>query len=184
MKRIQNPLRLIAVVLIAMAAVSGYGLYQTMINWAYVQETRVNIDVDILDDVQLRFIDGGHAVLTVSFRLSNVGSRLDVQIKELSYNAFAAGGAPMPQDKYIGFGARSFMDSPDQGIVPAGSTADLDASLLIENGTAYMDILRGSALADGSYPIQVQGVIRYEIAEFPDIADKLYEFWVGGVVAS
>ena len=181
MKHIQNPLRLIVVVLIAMAAVSGYGLYQTMINWAQVQETRMNLDVDI-SNVQIRFIEGGHAVLTVSFRFDNTGSGLNVQIKELSYNAFAAAGAPMPQDKYIGIGSRSY-DTPDQGVIDAGSTADLEASLLIENGTAYMDILKGNAMGDGSYPIQIKGVVRYEIVEFPQIEDKLYEFWMGGVVA-
>jgi len=183
MKRIQNPLRIIAVVLIAMAAISGYGLYQTMINWAQVQETRVNIEVDILENVQVRFIEGGHAVLTVSFRFYNTDSNLDVQIKELSYQAFAAQGDIMPQENYIGMGARSF-ETADKGIVAAGATADFDASLLIENGTAYMDILKGNIMADVSYPIQVGGVIRYEIAEFPQIEDKLYEFWMGGVIAS
>jgi hypothetical protein len=183
MKRIQNPLRLIAVVLVAMAAVSGYGLYQTMINWAQVQETRVNFQVEILDDVQLKFIEGGHAVLTVSFRMYNNDSSLDVQIKELSYTAYADSVEIMDQASSVGIGARSFIDSPDQGRIKAGENSDLSASMGIQNNTMYMDILKGSRM-DGTYPIQVQATIRFEIAEFPDISDKVYKFWIGGVDAN
>jgi hypothetical protein len=181
-KLFKNPLRLIGVILVVMATISGFGLYQTMVNWALVQETRMNFDVDIVQDsVILDFTDGGHAVLTVTFRFDNVDSELDVQVKEISFYTYASKDDYMPQASYVGLGSRAFIDSPELGVVEKGSGLDISASVGIQNDTVYMDILQGSDV-DGAYPIQVQAIIRYEIADFPKITDKLFEFWMGDVV--
>jgi hypothetical protein len=182
MRLIQNPLRLIAVVLVALAAISGYGLYQTMVNWAYAQQTIVNMESQITDDVQLTFGEGGHAFLTVNFRMFNEDSRLDVQVYEISYYAYASDEEIMPQSAFIGLGGRSFVDTSGPGLVAAGDIANIEASLPIQNGTMYWDILQASADGD-SYPIQIGAVIRFEVADYPNIEGKLYPAWIGDVVA-
>jgi len=141
MKHIQNPLRLIAVVLVALAAISGYGLGQTMFNWAYAQQTIVNLESQITDDVQLTFGEGGHAFLTVNFRIFNEDSKLDVQVNEISFYAYAAdfssGDNMMPQNAFIGLGGRSYIDTNQEGLVEAGQIRNLQTSLGITNGTLW-----------------------------------------------
>jgi hypothetical protein len=148
-----------------------------MVNWAYVQETRMNFAADILDDVHLEFTAGGSAVLTVMVRLDNSDSRLDVELVEISFDAYSDPEKFLEQSVFIGQGSRGF-EGQEDAIVPAGETADLEASLGIFNGTLYMEKLLASEV-DGRYPIHLKAVVRYKLAEFPGINDKSMDIWRG-----
>jgi hypothetical protein len=183
MKSLQNPMRIVAAVLVVISLLSAYGLYQTMYNWAEVQEARLTSEGRI-KDVTLRFIDGGHAVLSADFVVDNP-SGIDVQLVEISFYAYAGTDPGAFADaNFIGLGSHSYIDSPDDGLVEAEGSLETSASLGIQNGTLYMDKLRAS-YDNGAYPIQLRAVIRFELRDFPDIDDKMgTDPWVEAVYAS
>ena len=74
------------------------------------------------------------------------------------------------------------MPTNQEGLVEAGQIRNLQTSLGITNGTLYHDVLKGSFDGD-SYPIQLRAVIRFEVADFQNIEDKMGPVWWGDVVA-
>jgi hypothetical protein len=181
MSRLKNPLRIVAVVLIVVAAISGYGLYQTMYNWAQAQDAKLNCSAAITH-VNLKFIEGGHAVISVDYLVDNP-AKISVQIVEITFYAYA-GQDLFSQSNLIGLGTHSFLDSPELGQVEPESQKPLTTSLGIQKDSLNMDILKAS-FNNGTYPVQLRSVIRFQLVDFPDIYDKMFPgVWVGELDAS
>ncbi len=160
---------LVGISLVVVALVAAGGLYYTASSYANISETFASVDVSITDVQAYLDNDTGQVRITSLFLVNNP-SDLDIQIYRIEYMMYADEDTSsiMEYDRYVGSGSLGNVNNT----VEADSLRDVQLTSFINPDTPYMDRFE-SANQGGTPYLLINGIVWYNIAQFPDAEMKL-----------
>ncbi|MBI5000848.1 MAG: hypothetical protein HZB92_04890 [Euryarchaeota archaeon] len=175
----RSVLNLIAVPFAVIALLSTYGLYATMNNYAMSTETTFNAASDF-SDVTLSFEPNGDAVIYMTLTVQNNRSKLALRLNTVVCRLYTT---DTDDKNFVSIGSRSFLEVPEDALVPAGSSRSVQIEARVKADTNAMTKFQSAQIGQG-YVLTMMGEVRYKLADFPDVSDMTFAFGHAVVVPS
>ncbi len=181
-KKRSEIIEIIGICIIITALISAYGIYYISNEYAKVTETQMNIGAYVPygdDSVSVTYLDN-HSIVNVNIAVSNIESRLDVDIYLIEYSIYIS-DEPIVRPDYNDYIGMITSSASGNDILEAGTGQMYNIPITFDSDNEYYSKLT-DVTEDGSGYVLIQGRAHYKIMGSSGLQDSIM-FYYGDKVS-